>query len=148
MPGDPVDNDKIVDLLKNVDLFRGMSAREVNRLRSSGRDTEHDEGHTVVEETGTGLGFHLVIEGTAAVSQRGQHLRDIGPGDYFGEISLLDGGTRSATVVATSPLRTLYLNSTKFNMLLDEQPEMARTVMIALCKRLRALENAGVDVAP
>ncbi|HJQ43128.1 MAG TPA: cyclic nucleotide-binding domain-containing protein [Jatrophihabitantaceae bacterium] len=137
-----MDDDKVVELLKGVDLFRGLSRRELNRLIASARDITHAEGHQVVEEGNTALGFHLVVEGHAAVSQQGKHLRDIGPGDYFGEISMLDGKPRSASVVATEPLRTLWLNHTKFMALLDQHAEISHSVMAGLCARLRALEKA------
>jgi CRP-like cAMP-binding protein len=95
----------------------------------------------VVEEDRSAIGFHLILEGTAETSTGGTVLSTLAAGDYFGEISLLDGQPRSATVTATSDLTTLAIPEWNFSRLVDEHPEMMRALVIALCSRIRILSD-------
>ena len=92
-------------------------------------------------EGALGLGFHLILDGEATVSQGGTTLRKLGPGDYFGEISMIDGRRRSATVTAETPLRAAYVSHATFEELLDQDPGFARGLLKVLCARLREAES-------
>jgi CRP/FNR family cyclic AMP-dependent transcriptional regulator len=129
-------------LLANVPLFEGLSRRELNSILNVAKEIAHDEGHDVVEEGATGVGFHLILEGEAHVLIGGRKRATLRPGDYFGEMSLLDGGPRSATVRASTPVRTLALTSWAFMPLLDKTPSIARKLLQEMSKRLRNLERA------
>ena len=126
-----------------VDLFAGMSKGHLKRLSSHSQVVEYDAGHRIAAEGLGGLAFHLVLEGTAVVSQAGQQVRTLKPGDYFGEISMIDGKPRSAAVEATEPLRTLTIPYIVFQDLLDSEPSFARVLLGHLCARLRELESRG-----
>ena len=84
----------------------------------------------------------MITEGEATVSVDGVDHATLGPGTYFGEISLIDGGPRSATVTAATDLKTVSLTSWDFNALLDQFPELSRTLLIQLCRRLRTVEKS------
>jgi CRP/FNR family transcriptional regulator, cyclic AMP receptor protein len=129
-------------LLAGVPLFEGLSKRELNSILSVAKQIVHDEGHDIVEEGATGVGFHLILEGEAHVLIGGRKRATLRSGDYFGEMSLLDGGPRSATVRASTPVRTLALTSWAFLPLLDKTPSIARKLLQEMSKRLRNIERA------
>jgi CRP-like cAMP-binding protein len=133
------------DVLSEVQLFSGLSSRQLNRLTKMAREVMHEPGKTVADEGHGAAAFHVVLDGSGDVLVHGEHRRRIGPGDYFGEISLIDGLPRSATVQVSgdAPMRTLAIFRTDFNQLLEDDPTFARTLLITLCSRLRAAESAG-----
>jgi CRP/FNR family transcriptional regulator, cyclic AMP receptor protein len=128
-------------LLSHVDLFAGLSGRQLKRLADLSKEVRHDPGHEVTTEGALGLGFHLILDGEATVTQGGAVLRRLGPGDHFGEISMIDGKRRSATVTAETPLRTVTVSHATFVELLDQEPAFARTLLTVLCARLREAEQ-------
>ncbi|HKC26713.1 MAG TPA: cyclic nucleotide-binding domain-containing protein, partial [Jatrophihabitans sp.] len=103
------------------------------------KEVQHPDGRVVVEEGGKALGFHLIIDGEAEVDNPDKSI--LKAGDYFGEISLIDGLPRSVSVTAKRGMRTVYLNSSTFDALLRDYPETARSVMKVLTKRIRDLES-------
>ena len=131
-----------LELLGSVPLFEGLSKRELDLIYREAKETQFDPGHDIVEQGATGVGFHLILEGTADVLVGGRKRATLGPGDYFGEMSLLDGGPRSATVRTTSWIRTLSLTSWAFLPLLDKMPSIARKMLVELSRRLRGLEKS------
>ncbi len=132
--------------LGRVDLFSGLSHRDLDRLARSGRTVDHDPDKEIVTEGRDGLSFHLVLGGSADVEIGGRHRRRLGTDDYFGEISLLDGKPRTATVRAGSDgLQTFAITSWDFHSLLRERPQVAQELLVTLCARLRDAEaSAGV----
>lgn len=135
-------DDDIIAQLATVDLFSSLSKRELKRLAAGAHDVRHSDGHRIIDEGGRAVGFHFIVEGNAAVHRKDGSTVTLQPGQYFGEMSLIDGQPRSASVVADGPLRTLSIDSSTFNSLLDDHPEAARAVMKALTLRLRAMEEA------
>jgi CRP/FNR family transcriptional regulator, cyclic AMP receptor protein len=132
----------ILAMLGSVGLFEGLSKRELAAILASSKVVEVREGKVVVEEGSTGVGFHLILEGEARVTVGGRNRATLRPGNYFGEMSLLDGGPRSATVTATTPVRTLSITSWAFLPLIDDYPSIARKLLIELSRRLRAVERS------
>jgi CRP/FNR family transcriptional regulator, cyclic AMP receptor protein len=129
------------DALRAVPLFAGLSEKDLDRVEAITKRVEHPAGKAVVEEDQSAVGFHLILEGTAETSAGGTVLSTLAAGDYFGEISLLDGQPRSATVTATSDLITLAIPEWNFSRLVDEHPEMMKALLIALCSRVRILSD-------
>ena len=127
--------------LAAVPLFGGLSKRQRGKLLELSRVVDHSEGHEVATEGEGALALHVILGGTATVSIRGTEIRTLGAGDSFGEISMLDGKPRSATVTAASPLSVLAVPHGAFGKLLDDDPEVARGVMLLLCARLRDAES-------
>lgn len=128
-------------MLKSVPIFEGLTKKEIQAVMSSAKEIEYAPGREIVKEGATGVGFHLILEGHANVIVGDHAQAKLGPGDYFGEMSLIDGGPRSATVKADSAVRTLSLASWEFTPLLDTNPSIARKMLIELSRRLRAVES-------
>jgi CRP/FNR family cyclic AMP-dependent transcriptional regulator len=126
--------------LKRIPLFGELSDRELRDICRQGRVVEHKQAKEVVEEGGGAIGFHLILDGSASVLKGGKVRRRIGPGDYFGEISLLDGKPRSATIHADSQLRTFSIAAFNFRALLDAEPTLARKLLLGLCTLVRSSE--------
>jgi CRP/FNR family cyclic AMP-dependent transcriptional regulator len=131
----------VVGMLSRIDLFSGLSGRQLKQLAGRAKEVRHDPGHAVTSEGNVALGFHLILEGQATVTQGGRTLRTLGPGDHFGEISMIDGQRRSATVTAESPLRAVTVSHATFEELLDADPGFARGLLTVLCARLREAED-------
>jgi CRP-like cAMP-binding protein len=129
-------------LLGQVPLFEGLSRKELQSILETGKEITHGEGHDIVEEGSTGVGFHLILEGEAEVLVGGVPRGTLRAGDYFGEMSLLDGGPRSATVRTVTPVHTIALTSWAFMPLLDKSPSIARKLLLEMSKRLRHVEDS------
>lgn len=97
---------------------------------------EWPEGKTVIMEGRPGSEFFILIEGTASVSQGGSKLRDLVAGDWAGEIALISDVPRTATVVATSPIRALVLTRGGFSQLMTDSPSIAAKVLAGLGERV------------
>jgi CRP-like cAMP-binding protein len=129
-----------VALLKAVPLFAGIDARELQAVLSAAQEVRHPAGKQIVGEGEEGVGFHLILSGDARVEQGGHELSTLHAGQYFGEIALLDGQKRSATVVATTDVVTLSIVVWRFEPLLEQHPRIAIALVKELCARLRRAE--------
>ena len=134
--------DELTDRIKSVPLFSEFSDKELQRVAAIAKEVQFVAGKEIAKQGESGVGFHMIVEGEATVSVDGKEHASLQPGTYFGEMSLLDGGPRSATVSAKSDLKTVSLTSWDFNALLDQYPELARKLLIQLCKRLRSVESS------
>ena len=132
-------------VIAGVDLFRDLSKAQLKRLAGAASEVSHPPGKAVATEGRGALAFHLIIEGAATVSKDGRELRTLGPGDYFGEISMIDGRPRSATVTALEALKVMAIPHQDFEAVIDEDPEVARRLLKTLCARLREAEAKGSD---
>ena len=135
-------------LLTAIDLFAGLSKRDAKRLVDNGREVTHPKGKQVAAEGGSAHAFHLILSGQATVSHGSRMIRTLGEGDYFGEISMIDGEPRSATVTVDEDMRALVIEHGVFESLLDAQPEFARGLLKGLCSRLREAEARADGAAP
>lgn len=133
-----------IKLLGGVALFEGLSKKDLTMIERSSKQVSVAPGKTIVEEGTSGVAFHLILSGTAKVTVKGRTKATLGPGDYFGEISLIDRGLRSATVVATSPVTTLTVASWNFLQIIDTTPSIGRKLLAGLCKRIRESERSGL----
>jgi CRP/FNR family cyclic AMP-dependent transcriptional regulator len=126
--------------LAAVPILAGLSRRQRSKLHDGSRVVHHPAGKVVATEGEGALALHVVLSGTATVSVSGHERRRLTVGDHFGEISLIDGKPRSATVTATEPLTTLAVPYQAFQALLDADPTCARGLLTVLCARLREAE--------
>jgi CRP/FNR family cyclic AMP-dependent transcriptional regulator len=139
--------DPVLQMLAEVDLFEGISRADLRRIYTAGKEVDFAAGEDLIIEGRQGGRFFLILEGQVDVSIRGRTLRSFGPGEYLGEISLIDGQPRSASAVAVSPVRTWSLSSWNFKPLLRTYPSVAEKIMLLLCRRLRNAEAAAGTVS-
>jgi CRP/FNR family transcriptional regulator len=127
-----------LELLRNIDLFEEMSKKELARLAKSFRESRFSAGETIAAEGTRGVGFFVIGEGTVQYSVGGDDVGQGGPGDYFGEIALIDDGPRTATVKAGTDVTAYGLASWEFQPLVEENAALAWELLQGMAKRLRA----------
>lgn len=138
MPADP----EIVKAFGDTNLFGPLKKRALRQVAAAARVTVHSPGQEVTAEGDGGVAFHLVLEGTGDVTVKGKKVGKVAPGDYFGEIALIDGKPRTATVTAKTELRTAGLSAWQFRPLLREIPGLAESLLMVLCDRIRNEQGA------
>lgn len=127
--------------LQSVALFQGLSKKELQRLSRTIDEVDLPEGRELAKEGTFAYEFFVIEEGTASVSREGEKVRDLGPGDFFGEIGLLEAERRTASVTTTSPMRAIVMTGHDFRAMEREQPEIAAKVREAIEQRLAADRN-------
>lgn len=133
---------KARDMLAQVPLFADLPPRYVKRLADRMEEQRFMEGASVVRYGDIGDTFYVIVEGEAKVLGRnGRTVNHLRPGEFFGEISLLDGGPRTATIVAETPLRTLALSRSAFRALIETEPGVAVGMLKHVSVMLRRLER-------
>jgi CRP/FNR family transcriptional regulator, cyclic AMP receptor protein len=130
-------HDTKAQALGRCPFFAGLSRRELVEIAKVTEDMEVDEGKALTREGESGREFFVIIEGEVSVTKDGSEIRKLGPGDFFGEIALLEDTPRTATVTATMPLRFFVLTRQSFRSLLAQQPEIEQQVTKALEERVR-----------
>jgi CRP/FNR family transcriptional regulator, cyclic AMP receptor protein len=129
-------------VLEAVPLFAGLSHRDLRRVAALARTKDYPAGTAVVRAGEPGDSFHVVLEGSARVEAIGRRTVRLRVGDFFGEMSLLDGEPRSATVSAAGELVTMSIGRAGFTKLLRDEPAVALGVLRTLAQRLRAAERS------
>jgi CRP/FNR family cyclic AMP-dependent transcriptional regulator len=122
--------------LKTIPLFAGLSKRDLQRLGAWTDELEVAEGKHLVRQGNFAYEFFIIEQGTADVIQDGELLTTLGPGDFFGEIGLMATEKRTASVVATSPMRLVVMTKRDFSALREEEPAIAKAVTDKLVERL------------
>ena len=117
-------------------LFARCSKRELAEIASLADEIDLREGKELTRQGERGREFFVLIDGEADVRQDGKRLRKLGPGDFFGEIALVSRIPRTATVVATSPVRALVVTDRAFRTLLEHSPQIQTKVLEALAERV------------
>jgi CRP/FNR family transcriptional regulator, cyclic AMP receptor protein len=131
-----------MELLRGIPLFSGCTPNELSRLSQLFDEGWRAAGTVLVREGKPGSEFFVIVEGRAEATLRGEHLATLGPGDFFGEMSLLEVAPRAATVVAETDLSLLVLEPRGFASLLAVAPTVGMKMMRSMSQRLRALETA------
>jgi CRP/FNR family transcriptional regulator, cyclic AMP receptor protein len=130
----------LIEALRATEIFGGLDKRALKRVADAMTKVHHDAGKTLATQGQDGVAFHLILEGTVTVTVAGRPPHQLSQGEYFGEISMIDGEPRSATVTVDTALTTASLTAWSFRPLLDEEPTITKALVIALCKRIRASE--------
>jgi CRP/FNR family cyclic AMP-dependent transcriptional regulator len=125
-----------LDLIKRVPLFSGCSKRELDQVAAIADELSIDEGKDLTHEGATGHEFLVLIDGSADVRRKGRKVNTLGAGDFLGEIALITGAPRTATVTTTSPSRMLVITARDFRGLLRNMPSLQIKVLEALASRL------------
>jgi CRP/FNR family cyclic AMP-dependent transcriptional regulator len=138
--------DAKLDHLANTWLFSNCSGRELRLVARASDEITVPAGKVLCEEGRPGREFFVILSGRAAVRRHGRKVATLGPGDYFGELALLDRLPRSATVVAETDMDLLVLSQSAFNGVIDSVPQIARKLMAAMAGRLREADRRAIQL--
>jgi CRP-like cAMP-binding protein len=130
--------DAKVDLLKSVPLFAGCSKAELRRLAATADEVDLRSGFVLMREGRPGREFFVLIEGTVEVTREGKKISELTGGDWFGEIALLTKVPRTASVIASAPVRALVVTDRAFRHLVEEMPSIGIKVLASVGERLAA----------
>jgi CRP/FNR family transcriptional regulator, cyclic AMP receptor protein len=125
------------NLLDRVDLFAGLGGISLEAIAGHAVEVEFAAARPIVRQGEVGTGFFLILSGAARVVRDGEEIARLGPGEFFGELSLLDQQPRVATVIADGPTACLAIASWDFERLLEEQPRLAIALLRGVARRLR-----------
>ena len=129
------------EVLAQVPLFSMLSKKDLDKLVREAHERTFPAGAVLTEEGRTGVTFGVVMDGRAAVNVHGQTVRTLGPGDYFGEMALIDHSYRSADITAETELRCLLFVAWVFRPFALEHPESAWALLEMMVRRVREAEN-------
>ena len=132
---------RTTEFLRGVRLFAACSAHEIERLAEMFEDVERPAGAVLIREGDGGRDFYVIVEGTATATLRGEKLASLAPGDFVGEMSLLDHSPRAATVIAETDMTLLTIDARGFASLIEEAPSVARKMLVGMASRLRGVES-------
>jgi CRP/FNR family cyclic AMP-dependent transcriptional regulator len=135
-----------IDHLSRVPLFSRCKKTELREIARFGTPISVPEGRELTREGAIGREFFLVLNGTATCTIRGKEVARIVEGDFFGELALLEGGIRTATVTALTPMRLLVLDSGEFKDIISAHPTIAANMMSALASRIRDADGLAADL--
>jgi protein phosphatase len=130
------------DILGTVPLFSGLSRRHLRRLAEHADIATFRPKEAIVRQGRPGGTFYVITEGEAKVVQDGRTISTLEPGDFFGEISLLDGGPRTADVIAVTPVSSIRVFKRAFDQMLAEEPGVASKILAVVAHRLREAERS------
>lgn len=136
--------DEKIDLLRTVPLFHGLRDRDLKRISALTDIVDLPADRRIMSQGDRGAEMFVLVSGTARVERAGALVSDVGPGDVLGEIALLDGGPRTATVTLTKDSRLLVLARREFQTLLDEFPDVRLHILETVARRLRALDHEAI----
>ena len=133
----------VTSALASVPLFSGFSQKQIRLVAERGREYKYKAGTAIVEDGSIGVGFYMVLNGRVEVRKGPRVLARLSNGQYFGEMSLIDGEPRSADVLAVQPTECFTLSTQVFYALIKQHPELALLMLKELAKRLRAAQNSN-----
>jgi CRP/FNR family cyclic AMP-dependent transcriptional regulator len=131
-----------MDLLRNVPLFRSLNQRQLNAVVKYTDAHRARQGAVLTRKGQHGLEAFVIVDGKARVEVGGKKIAELGPGDFIGELSLIDGKPRTATVVAQTPMTLMVVRRRDFKFLRDSVPGLQEKLLLTLCERLRQADQA------
>lgn len=131
--------DEKLAMLRSVPLFVGLDDDELKAVGGLTTEVDVPAGHELAREETFGEEFYMILQGEVRIHRAGATIRTLGPGDFLGEIALIDHGRRTASATAATDCRLLVLGHREFHSLLDAQPDIRVHVLEALARRVRQL---------
>lgn len=138
-------SDRKLEHLANVRMFSSLNRKELTLVARAADIAAVKDGYEIVTEGKTGHEFFLILEGQAVVKRGGRKVATLGPGNYFGELALLDRGPRSATIIADGDMKIAVLGQREFMAVLDQVPALAHKLLVAMATRLREADTKAVS---
>jgi CRP-like cAMP-binding protein len=133
--------DSYLDHLASIPLFAALPKKDLQKIAKASDEVTVEVGRSIVEEGRPGHEAYVIVEGDADVLRNGSSIASLSAGDHFGELALLDGGPRTATVVAITPMRLLVLGQREFSGTLDEVPGLAHKLMATMATLIRQMDE-------
>jgi CRP/FNR family transcriptional regulator, cyclic AMP receptor protein len=137
-------NPEVTALLRTIPIFSTCTAKELASIAAIVKEVDFEAGRIICKEGDAGVGLHVIVEGEVKVQIGGRTQSRFGAGAFFGEIALLDGGPRTATVVAETPVRALSIVIWDFKPMLESQSTLALKMLEEVCSRLRATNESSL----
>ena len=131
-----------VELLQKIPLFSRLSQRQLNAVAKHADGIQVRKGAVLAKQGGHGLEAIIIVDGRARVQADGKAIAELTAGDVVGEMSVIDGKPRSATVIAETPMSLLVLHRRDFVSLLETVPGLERKLLVTLCERVRRADQA------
>jgi len=128
-------------MLARVSLFSGLNSRDLGKIAQLCDEVDLRSDFVLTREGASASEFFVIVTGAVRIDRGGQRLRDLGPGDYLGEMALLTKGPRTATATTTEPSSVLVLTRTAFNQLLEEFPKIQDGILRTMADRVKTLES-------
>jgi CRP/FNR family cyclic AMP-dependent transcriptional regulator len=139
------EKEPIIEMLQNTPLWSGLSDQDLKLIVKLSKERDFESGQTIVSKGEGGIGFYLILAGAVEVRLDGNVLSKLGPGQFFGEMSVLDNQPRSADVVAVEPSRVLILSAWSFKTLISDNPKIALKMLQEFVRRLRNTNKSLSD---
>ena len=133
-------HDEKLDLLHRIPLFNRFDRKHLERLGMLTEEVDVPAGKVLIRQSELGDDLMIIVSGAVSVERDGTKVNRLGPGEFFGEIAVIDRGPRTATVTSETPCRLLVVNHRDFHALMDEFPDVAAQVLATLAHRLRSLD--------
>lgn len=131
--------------LRAAPLFSGLTDTTIDSIAGLAAHLDYADGEHLATEGGEGDAFFVIVDGRVRVEQGGALIRELGPGSFIGEIALIDGRPRTATVTAVGPVRTIVIRRDGFSRLMDDHPPVRYGILSALTERIRRAAAAPID---
>jgi CRP/FNR family cyclic AMP-dependent transcriptional regulator len=135
-------SENVLGMLEKTSLWSGLSKQDLKSIAKLSKERTYDPGETIVRKGEGGVGFYLILEGAVEIKSDGKTLSKLGPGQFFGEMSVLDNQPRSADVVVVEPTKCLTLSAWSFNAMISENPKIALRMLQEFVRRLRNTNRA------
>lgn len=137
--------DQKAELLSQVKMFSALNKKELALISKASDVVSVPGGTEIVRQGDIGHEFYLILSGSATVARGGETIAELRPGNYFGEMALLDQGPRSATVTADSDTELVVIGQREFAAVLEEVPAVAHKLLVAMASRLREADSKAVS---
>ena len=131
-----------VELLRKIPLFGRLNQRQLNAVAKHVDELQLRKGAILAKQGAQGLEAIVIVDGKARVESDGKAIAELGAGDVVGEMSVIDGKPRSATVIANTPVTLLVLHRRDFVSLMETVPGLQRQLLVTLCERVRQADKA------
>jgi len=136
-----LENESVIEMLGKTSLWSGLGKQELKAIVNNSKERKFESGGIIASKGEGGIGFYLILDGVVEIRSDGKTLSRLGPGQFFGEMSVIDNQPRSADVVAVEPSRVLILTAWKFKALISDNPKMAIRMLQELVRRLRTADR-------
>ena len=143
----PRERTSVEAALRGVEIFAGLHSRQIGRLVRLATRQQFDTGAPILRAGDRGVALYVIVSGRVRITHRSEEtgtewlLREMGPGEAFGEIALIDGGPRAADVTAVEPTECLLITRWEFEGELRADPAIARALLPVLCAKIRRLQE-------